>query len=77
MTCILSPIWSPSLSISEDSAATSTDNQLVHPHHHGEQVLQNGLGDLKDVHAAFCAYLGDLRENSHHILADDGDDRLI
>ena len=46
----------------------------VRDHDHGEVVLQDGLGDVQDVHAAARTLRADFRDDADGILADDGDD---
>lgn len=41
-------------------------------HHHYEHILQDGLGHVNDIDIVIGANIADLGEDTHGVLADDG-----
>ncbi len=71
------PISSPSLWIVHDLAEFLAGVGIIHDHHHVEETVDDGLGNVKHVDLMFGKVCADACDDANSILADDGDDCLV
>ena len=63
--------------VGDHRAEFGVDVRVIHNHHHVEEAVDDGLGNVKHVDVVFGQIRADAGDDADGVLADDGDDGLV